>query len=82
MYDIIELNKKLVSDLREIATKLKIEKADKLKKEELVYKILDEQAITPIAKPSSSENKGDPLPNRIGMIVMTISSIKSSFKKL
>jgi transcription termination factor Rho len=50
MYDIIELNKKLVGELREIATKLKIAKADKLKKEELVYQILDQQAIAPIKK--------------------------------
>ena len=54
MYDIVELNKKLVTDLREIAIKLNIEKADKLKKEELVYKILDQQAISPI---SNAENK-------------------------
>ena len=28
MYDIIELNKKLVTELREIATKLDVKKAD------------------------------------------------------
>lgn len=49
MYDIIELNKKLVTELREIATKLEIKKTDKLKKEELIYQILDQQAITPKA---------------------------------
>lgn len=59
MYDIVELNKKLVSDLREIAEKLKIDKADKLKKEELVYKILDQQAITPL-KENSSQNRPQP----------------------
>ncbi|PIQ16343.1 MAG: transcription termination factor Rho [Flavobacteriales bacterium CG18_big_fil_WC_8_21_14_2_50_32_9] len=47
MYDIIELNKKLVTELREIATKLDVKKADKLKKEELIYQILDQQAINP-----------------------------------
>lgn len=47
MYDIIELNKKLVGELREIAKELDIKKADKLKKEELVYQILDQQAINP-----------------------------------
>lgn len=47
MYDIVELNKKLLQDLREIAIQMNIDKADKLKKEELVYKILDQQAITP-----------------------------------
>ena len=47
MYDIIELNKKLVTELREIAKGLDIKKSDKLKKEELVYQILDQQAINP-----------------------------------
>ncbi len=50
MYDIIELNKKLVGELREIAKELDIKKADKLKKEELVYQILDQQAINPPKK--------------------------------
>ena len=36
MYDIIELNKKLVNDLREIAKGLEIKKTDKLKKEDFV----------------------------------------------
>ena len=49
MYDIIELNKKLVGELREIADKLEIKKADKLKKEDLIYQILDQQAINPKA---------------------------------
>jgi transcription termination factor Rho len=47
MYDIIELNGKKVAELREIATKLDINKADKLKKQDLVYSILDEQALQP-----------------------------------
>ena len=47
MYDILELNKKLVNELREIAKGLDVKKADKLKKDELVYKILDQQAINP-----------------------------------
>jgi len=50
MYDILELNKKLVAELRDIAKQLDVKKADKLKKEELVYQILDQQAITPIKK--------------------------------
>ena len=46
MYDILELNKKLVSELRDIAKKLKIKKVDSLKKQDIVYKILDQQAIS------------------------------------
>ena len=45
MYDILELNKKLVSDLREIAKSLQIKKVESLKKQDLIYKILDQQAI-------------------------------------
>ena len=47
MYDILELNAKLVGDLREIANQLKIGKVESLKKQELIYKILDEQALKP-----------------------------------
>jgi len=49
MYDIIELNNKLVQELREIAKQLNIPKHDTLKKQELVYNILDQQAINPLA---------------------------------
>ncbi len=45
MYNIIQLNDKNLSDLQTIAQELGIKKAESLKKEELVYKILDEQAI-------------------------------------
>ena len=47
MYDIIELNGKKVAELREIATTLEIKRVDKLKKQDLVYAILDEQALRP-----------------------------------
>ena len=45
MYDIEKLNNKKVNELREIADELNIQKADKLKKQEFVYKILDEQVL-------------------------------------
>ena len=47
MYDIIELNNKLVGELRDIAKSLDIPKYEALKKQELIYKILDQQAIKP-----------------------------------
>ncbi len=47
MYDIEKLNNKKVAELREIAEQLDIQKVDKFKKQELVYKILDEQAMNP-----------------------------------
>ena len=43
MYNIIQLNDKNLSELQIIAKELGIKKADSFKKEELVYKILDEQ---------------------------------------
>ena len=55
MYDIEKLNNKKVTELREIADELNIQKADKLKKQELVYKILDEQALKPSAKDEKKE---------------------------
>lgn len=57
MYDIAQLRSKKVADLREIATELKITKTDKLKKDELVYKILDEQAIVSAAEVSKPKPK-------------------------
>lgn len=45
MYDILELNKKLLPELREIAKELNIKKSESLKKQDLVYRILDQQAI-------------------------------------
>ena len=50
MYNIIQLNDKSLSELQTIAQELGIKKTDSLKKEELVYKILDEQAIAGATK--------------------------------
>ena len=56
MYDILELNKKLVSELRQIAKELNVKRADSLKKQDLIYKILDQQAIN-ATEESKSEKK-------------------------
>jgi transcription termination factor Rho len=53
MYDILQLNDMLVPELLDIAEQLKIPAAKKLSKQELVYKILDRQAVV------SSEGSGD-----------------------
>lgn len=52
MYDILQLNDMLVPELLDIAEQLKISNAKKLDKQELIYKILDRQAVM------ASENKG------------------------
>lgn len=54
MYDIIDLNNKLVGELKDIAKNLNIPKHEALKKQELIYKILDHQAINP--PPASADN--------------------------
>ncbi len=50
MYDILELNNKKVAELRDIGKALKIKRVDSLRKQDLIYKILDEQAITATEK--------------------------------
>ncbi|MDP3431596.1 MAG: transcription termination factor Rho [Bacteroidota bacterium] len=45
MYDIIELSRKLLPDLKDIAKELDIKKVESYKKQDLIYKILDIQAI-------------------------------------
>ncbi len=45
MYDILELSKKLLPELREIGKELNIKRIESFKKQDLIYKILDEQAI-------------------------------------
>ena len=55
MYDILQLNQKTVADLKEIAKELDIKKYQKLKKEDLIYTILDQQAIKP--KSASADPK-------------------------
>jgi len=59
MYDIISLNQKLVSELKEIAKELGIKKVEALKKKDLIYQILDYQALNPkdkeVVKPKDSK---------------------------
>ncbi len=73
MYDILELNAKLVTDLKEIAATLNIPNTEGLKKQELIYKILDHQALNPSKDEKRVEfhgqagrptKKGRPQPNR------------------
>ncbi|MDR0981991.1 MAG: transcription termination factor Rho [Culturomica sp.] len=59
MYDILELNEKLLPDLRQIAKDLKIKRVDSYKKQELVYKILDEQAVQAASSKNTSSDKED-----------------------
>ncbi|HRO44495.1 transcription termination factor Rho [Agriterribacter sp.] len=58
MYDILQLNDMLVPELLDIAEQLSIANAKKLDKQELIYKILDKQAIENSAATKGTEEKG------------------------
>lgn len=61
MYDILQLNDMLVPELLDIAEQLKIPNAKKLDKQDLVYKILDKQAVMASAgavKNGTADEKG------------------------
>jgi transcription termination factor Rho len=54
MYDILELNTKLLTELREIAKSMGIKRVEIMKKQDLIFRILDQQAIKsifPLASP-------------------------------
>jgi transcription termination factor Rho len=60
MYNIEDLNVRLLSELKEIAEKMNVKNFKKLAKQDLIYSILDQQAITPDVElpspPSRSRN--------------------------
>jgi len=60
MYNLLQLNSMKVAELKEVADKLAIDNADKLKKQDLIYKILDVQALK--AEPSASEPASESAP--------------------
>jgi transcription termination factor Rho len=68
MYDILQLNDMLVPELLDIAEQLKIPNAKKLDKQDLVYKILDKQAVSASEKKTTS---GEERPKRKRIIKAT-----------
>lgn len=67
MYDIIQLNGKSQEDLVAIAKALQIKKADAMSREDLIYQILDEQAIQGANQPAPRrrnriQRDGSPVP--------------------
>jgi transcription termination factor Rho len=55
MYDILQLNEMLLSELREIAEGMAVTDAKKLSKQDLIYRILDEQAVKDKRRSSAQE---------------------------
>lgn len=69
MYDILELNDKLLADLRQIAKTLNIKRVESYKKQELIYKILDQQALMaaqpdPVEDTPAKEEESAPVEKR------------------
>jgi transcription termination factor Rho len=57
MYTIDDLNVRLLSELKDIAEGMGVKNAKKLAKQELVYKILDQQAT--VAEPTPAKKNDD-----------------------
>ena len=64
MYDIISLDSKELSEIRVIAKQFNIPKVDKLEKQDLIYKILDHQALNPTPEILSKEKQDQVKPFR------------------
>ena len=60
MYDILQLNDMLVPELREIAESLNLKSYKRLSKQDLIYKILDEQALAADNSNQPSAKKAEP----------------------
>jgi transcription termination factor Rho len=72
MYDILQLNDMLVPELLDIAERLKIPQAKRLSKQDLIYKILDSQAIA-----GAKQAKGTEPDHKHKRIVKTSTGIAS-----
>jgi transcription termination factor Rho len=68
MYDILQLNDMLVPELQDIAEQLKVSNFKKLNKQDLIYKILDKQAVMATEK---TEEASDDKPGKRKRIVKT-----------
>lgn len=69
MYDILQLNDMLVPELLDIAEQLNIPNAKKLEKQDLIYQILDNQAIA-----GSKSDAADDKPKRKRIVKTTTST--------
>jgi transcription termination factor Rho len=64
MYDKSELEGKLLNELRDIAKQYDIRKSDTMKKQDLVYQILDQQAANPTPDILEAEKKARVFPQK------------------
>lgn len=74
MYDILQLNDMLLPELQDIAENLRIDNYKKLPKQELVYKILDQQAVVGSQKKSAVASADADKPKRKRIVKATTSN--------
>jgi len=83
MYNIEELNDRLLSELRDIAENLGVKNAKRAAKKDLIYKILDEQAINPeAAEQSKAAEKSvavEPVGEKVAAAEETADELLESF---
>lgn len=70
-YDIIQLNDMIVPELLDIAEKLAVPEAKALDKQNLIYKILDAQALTPITEKDKKPKSKKASPKKVSEEVPT-----------
>ena len=70
MYNIIQLNDKDLSELQSIAKELGIDHVESLKKDQLVYSILDEQAIAQASRKAVKDKDKDSQPRKRARVSM------------
>ena len=82
MYTIEDLNMRLLSELKAIADALKVKNYGRLSKQELIYKILDQQAVVPeevLASQQVAQGRGHrPLQRRPQPLCRLASGISES----
>ena len=64
-YDIIQLNDMIVPELLDIAEKLAVPEAKALDKQNLIYKILDAQALTPLTEKDKKPKSKKASPKKV-----------------
>lgn len=72
MYDIIELSGKSLEELYAIAETLNISKVKSFSKEDLVYKILDEQAIQGVGRPARKQRARITTSRKVEPVVLDV----------
>ena len=79
MYDILQLNEMLVPELREIADSIGIHDTKKLSKQDLIYHILDQQAV---ASSKAEDKENSEAPRTVGRPSrMAVTAAKASGKR-